>query len=238
MPSEGDKVNAEVEAKAKADVEAGAKKVDLEGLTPAQQKQVFGYLLQQNETLRREMVVMGERLGKAAASEPASKPARKAEDEVELETMSRAQFAKHILSSVKEDVAKPLLERISETETGSERMKAEVELRNTIKENPDFWEFQDETKGILERHPALTVSEALILARSQAPGKVKLLEEKRAKEEGEGNVRKINERKASFGGLFPTSGKTATVQKMNIKDAAESAWESSGASEHLAAIGE
>ena len=162
-------------------------------------------------------------------------PTPKVED-MDLERMSRKDFMGTIVKEVSEKVMRPLLERITENETTSQRDKVAGELKAVSEKDPDFWQFKEPVAKILEEHPDLSIEDAYTLARSKDPEKVaslaKQAAEKKAAEADGDNGKK----EPAFGGLLPTSGQGGKNESMDVKDAAQAAWDSTQMSAHLAAV--
>lgn len=241
MPADDKK--ADDDKSKQADKAAGGddKKTAVDVLTPEQQRQVLGYLVQQNQTLHRELVGLKEQLNKKPEpgdKKPAPKKDAPDDDAVDIELLSRAQFKEHMLKDVEKRVLEPILERLGKNESTIEAKYARDELEKLAGKHPELWDFSDELKNTLNKYPDLSMEEAYILAKHAAPEKVKKLDDTAKAKENEKSTDQAKKEKARFGGLFPTSGKTAPSKRLNPKDAAEAAWESTGAGEHLAALGE
>jgi hypothetical protein len=177
----------------------------------------------------------GEKLERLTTVEKSDDKPPDDEGEVEyddLETLGRKDFMAVILKGV-EKMIKKELEPLSETITGvqqsSEKLTAQQMIKEAEAKYKDFWEWKDEMRGLVERNPYLTAEEAYLLARSQHPDKVKEVDEKyKGPDEGKKGEGEEGEESSSkvipFGGLTPTSGKTAPKKEMTTKEAAEEAW--------------
>lgn len=217
------------EAKAAED----AKKKAAEGPTPDQLVAAVRYLKGQNETL-------------AARVEELSKSPKTvvvkggSEEDLDLETLSREEFMKHIFAQAEKSIVKPIREQLAGKDEADTRAAVRDQIRVATESYGDFWEFEAEIKGALETHPNLSIDEAYHLARGKNSDKASAIDAKAAevkaaaaKKEAE---TKAAEKGKQFGGLLPTSGQSTKSEHMEAGDAAEAAWEETGAGEHLAAI--
>lgn len=233
MPGEDKKEEKKVEEK-KEEKKEEVKKTSVDSLTPEQTRQALQYVLNQNKTFAAELNEMKGRLSAKDKKDPAQKSTEDSGDD--LETMSRAQFAKHLLEIVSKDLIKPQVDRVIAREQEDESRNVRREIKEFEKEHKDFWTYSEEVKAILGKHPELNIEEAYVLAKHNVPDKVKGLDEAAIEAKKREDAKKAEERRQSFGGLLPTSGKATKNKAMNVKDAAEQAWQDLGMSEHLAAI--
>jgi len=225
------------EAKAAEEKAAGEKKATVDDLTPAQTRQALQYVLTQNKTLAGELNQIKGQIGEISKVRAAA-PAKGTEDEEapDLETMSRTEFANFLVSQVEKKLVKPAVDQVVERDSRLEAKSIKQEIKEFEKDHPEFWTFADEVKGILGKHPELNIEEAFTLARHSAPDKAKQVDEAAIEAKRKEREKVMQDRRESFGGLLPTSGKATKAKNMTAKDAANQAWEDLGMSEHLAAI--
>ena len=197
------------------------------GNSPGVDPEQFNQLVGTVGTLAQSMQTMQETL--AQLSERAQQPADDGDQHQsvdgdllgdDLETLSRADFAKFIIDNLNkqfttrlEDIQKKLDETRSNVEA--------VDTKTTIKEfaatHKDFWDWQDELKAIVQETPGISIERAYKLVRAENPQKAAELDKKYSGDGGE-------QRKA-FGGLTPTSGQTAKSTSKSPQEAAEAAWQ-------------
>jgi hypothetical protein len=168
--------------------------------------------------------------------EPKDKDRRKVDQN--LETLDRSGFLGVILEEVrgllKEEVA-PVKQAVQDTSDDATKADVKRQVAKAEKAHPDLWEWREEMGEIAKRSPGLTVEEIYKLARASDPDKVKEVDEKfRSDEDKEKEKTVEKEKKATeeqkalvgpFGGLTPTSGKTAEKNDMTMEDAAETAFD-------------
>jgi hypothetical protein len=232
MPTEEETAAAATKVAEDAKASAGPKVDELSG---AQVKQAFNFLLQQNRTLTTELDMVKGRIEEQKNQRVVS-AAPSDEREVDVETMSNGQLMNHIFKKIETAYVQPAAERIASAEGGTKSAAIRQELKEVAERHPEFWEFKNEVKEVLEAYPELNISDAFALAKTRAPETVRRLDEARGKERMDKEKKAADDRKKSFGGLLPTSGKTASSARMSAKDAAEAAWEELDLDEHLAAI--
>lgn len=140
----------------------------------------------------------------------------------DLETISRADFAKHIVSTLNKQFNKQLEslnEKIEKTSQNVEAVDTKTSLKEFSSQHPDFWDWKDELQGIVKETPGISIERAYRLARAENPDKARQLDEKHTPSDAG--------KKSKFGGLTPTSGQTSKTTKMSSSDAAEAAWQDS-----------
>lgn len=163
------------------------------------------------------------------AGQQAPKKEAEPEDEPDLESMDRKQFASYLQKQIGKQL-EGLIDPIKkETET-VKRSATHDSLRNELKElyakHNDAPKFVEEMRTIATKRPHLSMEEVYVLARHAAPEKVKELEAEATTKAAE----EKNATTARFGGLLPTSGRGANKggddegQKMSREEAAEMAW--------------
>jgi hypothetical protein len=164
--------------------------------------------------------------------EPEPEPEDDEIDTVDLETMSRAQFAQwmseQLVKSVNKNVVEPLNQQIREiknTTTGHQLKGAVQELAGKHK---DFWDWQGEMIELAMEYPSLPPHRLYTLARAENPAKAAKID-KKLNPAGDGS-KKV---KIGFGGLTPSqSGSGSRTRSMKPQEAAKSAW-----AETVAALG-
>lgn len=165
---------------------------------------------------------------------PPPPPVQKAAKAEDLETLSRKEFAEHLVERVKTEVVKPVEERIVQSEEETTAAGVRAQLAQVSKEKSDFWDWQGEMVEVLKKHPTLGVEEAYRLARAGNPDKAQTID--KAAVEKDVEKQKKDKPETTFGGLLPTSGRASKNKRMSPKTAAEQAWDELGVSEHLRAI--
>lgn len=148
------------------------------------------------------------------------------DDDPDLETMDRKQFANYMtkkMQSVVEGSLKPLGEKFGKLDEKIDAHGLSVMIKDFQKDHPDFFEWKPEMRELLKENPTLTPARAYALVRSESPDKAKQLDKKYGlnqptKKNGENN----------FLSLFPTGSGSATKgnAKMTPQQAAEQAWDS------------
>jgi len=152
-------------------------------------------------------------------------------DTKDLDEMTQGELAEHLMGRTAA-IVKPVAERVSAESNERVKAAAQTQIKEAAKANPDFWEWETEIRTTLERYPDLQVQEAYILARGANPEKTKEVDDKlrtAAKKEAKA-------KEPEMLGLLPTSGRTSRNARMNVQDAAESAWEEVGVERHLRSL--
>jgi len=141
----------------------------------------------------------------------------------DLESMSRADFAKHLGGIFGKEIDKRLKsvdEKIDGINKSVGTIDAKATFNELAKQHKDFKDWIPEMREQVEAKPGLTLEDAYDLVKAKNPKKVKELEEKYTEKKPDDE-----KGKASFGGLTPTSGRTAKSKDMTKEDAQESAWQ-------------
>lgn len=169
---------------------------------------------------------------------------------VDLEKLSRAEFANTILKSFSKTLKstlKPLEASLNTTAETAERDRVAQRFTTVREQNPDFDLWKEEMGELVKTRGYLDPEELIIIAKAKNPEKVKQLADKAAEDEkagkkqtGEGESGKTSD-KPTFLGLMPTSGVTGeegSPEYKTTKDAAAAAFDDilGGASEEV--IGE
>lgn len=151
------------------------------------------------------------------------------EDDIDIERVSRAELVKHLnkqFSKALKDALKPIQDRLETTSNEAEVDRIKREFSEAASKHPDFYEWKDEMREIVQQHPELHAEDIYLLARSKHPEKAKQLDEKSAEDKGKDEEEDKKKRVSSFGGLLPTSGKAVeTDGKKTPREAADSAWD-------------
>ena len=180
-----------------------------------------------------EAVVTALNTVKDESNVEAQKRARDAadkDDDTDVETMSNKELSDHILKQVTKAVGqlvKPLSERITGVQSGTEEDRIRAEAIAIAKEDPLFTQMGEEMAEVAKRHPDLSVRDIYSLAKINNPDKVNKLEEA-LKDEEEKKKSDAGEAPAAFGGFLPTSGVKSSIEgvgKMNAKEAANKAFD-------------
>ncbi len=171
-------------------------------------------------------------------------------ESVDLEKLSRAEFANTILKSFSKTLQKtlkPLEASLNTTAETAERDRVAQRFATVREQNKDFDEWKEEMGELVKSRGYLDPEELIIIAKAKNPEKVKQLADKAAEEEkaekkqtGEGKAGDTSD-KPPFLGLMPTSGVTGEEgdpKYTTTKDAAAAAFDEilGGASEEV--IGE
>lgn len=163
------------------------------------------------------------------------------DEQVDLESLSRAEYAqvitKKIIDAVNKQVVKPLSNEIKKVSTNAQQSELQRQVQEAANEKddegnlkrPDFWEWKEAMIALATQHPSLSAKQLYRMAREDDPDKLKKLEEKYKiggkKGDGDGSPGKI---KLSFGGFTPngpSGGRKSGDKKLSPKEAAESAWD-------------
>lgn len=165
---------------------------------------------------------------------PKDKPSTKPKD---LETLDRSEYADYILERVTEALT-PLKEAVETALKESKTVGARVEIEDLAREDPDFWQFEQEMRTLGKEHPSLSVDELYALAKHSNPQKVQQLSELKQKEKEEADKKKAEEEAPRFLGFMPTSGEVKESDKMTGKESAEKAFEDLNVGSALQQFGE
>jgi len=156
---------------------------------------------------------------------------RPSEDEFaqfgDLEVLSRKDFMDVILKKMEkvlEDKLDGVTKEVSTVKAERESDLVRNQIKQAEKDHPDFWEWREEMKELVQRNPSLTAEDAYILARASNAKKAKEIDAKYTKEDKREGEEKEKKGTPSFGGLTPTSGSTTDNDNLTKEDAAETAW--------------
>ena len=187
----------------------------------------------------KELLTLAARREQQAPPAPAPAAAEDDDDEPtaeELETLSRADFGKHIVSAVLKAVNKQVVEPINQQIQSITQHTTRNEIQSSVKElatqNKDFWDWQPEMLALANENKGMAPKRLYQLARADNPAKAKELDTKYAEKKptGEGGGRV---RFKGFGGLTPSqSGSGGKARNMGGDEAAKTAW-----AETVAALG-
>lgn len=192
------------------------------------------YLGQQMQAIKASVAAVQEQAKPAAPDKPDN--SNKDLEDVDVEALSRAEFARYIVNQVQEKLVGPIHERIGSDEEEIQRRQARQEVARLEKEHEDFWDWQDEIAEVLRKHPTLEIEEAYRLARTTHPDKAERIDKAAADKSRADAEEEPEDQTPDFGGLLPTSGKVSKNTNMSAKEAAEAAWEELGMSNHLRAV--
>jgi hypothetical protein len=221
-----DKAAAEKAAAEEAKKGEGAPKFTMEQVAAGMQ-----YLHNENKALKNELTVLKTEVGKKPA------PARGDDDDVNLETMTRQEYANYILKQAESRLVDPVKAEQAADVQKRDRDEAKRQIDAAAGKHGDFWEFREEMKSIVNELPDINIEDAYVLAKSRNPDKASLVDEriaKKKKEEKKEEEKKEDEPK--YGGLLPTSTTSKRSSTMKPDEAAEAAWSETGAGEHLRAL--
>ncbi len=149
------------------------------------------------------------------------------DEDVDLETMDRKQFAAHLLGQLKgtvESALQPLSERFGQLDEKIDGHTLGVTIKEFTKDHPDFFEWKDEIRTLVKENPTLKPARLYTIARAENSEKAKRLDEKyglNKASQDKGSEEKILS-------LFPRTGSSATKSgagKMSPKQAAAAAWD-------------
>lgn len=155
----------------------------------------------------------------------------KDDDKVDLEELSREDFASHLIERMSKEVVAPVAAKVVEGERNTAATNTKRDIKAVEGKYGDFWEYEDEVKVVLKENASMNIEDAYLLAKGKSPSKVESL----AKAAEKRDAAKVEESN-TFGGLLPTSGLTRKNSKMNQKDAADAAWEEHNVGAHLRSL--
>lgn len=150
---------------------------------------------------------------------------------VDLEGLSRREFADHIAKvivyEVKRDI-KDVSSRVDEEKANQGKQEMQRAVEKAKVDHPDFMDWADEMRGVLKTNPGLRPEELYLLAKAKNPEKVKKVEEAEQEVKTKEEEEKKKTERPVYGGLTPTS-LTSEIksQKMTKDEAISDAWESS-----------
>jgi len=142
----------------------------------------------------------------------------------DLELLSRADFAKHIVKTVEKVVNKNVVEPLTQQLQALQANTTRSELTGAVKElraaHKDFDEWKGEMLSLAKEHPGLPPNRLYKLARAENPDKAAKLDKANAP------PIEAPSRPRGFGGLTPNqSGTGSRARNMPGKDAATAAWQ-------------
>lgn len=190
-----------------------------------------GILAQGLEELRGNQSSITEALAKLAEGTGHSKQEQKEiaqdlfGDDVDMEQLSRKDFAKLIQASIVSAVDQKLSAstekvtgQVADLASRFESKNASEQINTLAGNNPDFWEWSAEIKQLLQENPTLNVSRAYHLAKAENPDKVAKLAPK---------YNKPTTKETPFIGLTPTSSRRGAegTSKMTSREAANKAFD-------------
>lgn len=156
----------------------------------------------------------------------------KPSSDVNLETLDRSGFLNVILErvgSIIEEKITPIHEDVTQEKDRRSQESLAKQVKDAEKAHRDFWDWKEEMGEIAKRSPGLNVEEIYQLARIEHKDKAVEMDDKyKTDEEREKEKQKAeskNKPKEVFGGLTPTSGKTAEVDNMTMDEAANKAYD-------------
>jgi hypothetical protein len=176
---------------------------------------------------------LSQRMDKSEEKE--KEPEEKKIEYSDLERLGRAEFLDVIVDKmrgiVKEEVG-PVGDRVAGVEKSQSTKDVQQQLKEVTEKHKDFWDWKAEIGEKIKTNNLLTAEEAYNLVRIDSPDKAKEMDEKYKADDDKKEV-EPKRKDLPFGGLTPTSGKTAESEGMDGADAAEAAWDKvfSGASE-------
>lgn len=149
--------------------------------------------------------------------------------DVDLESMSRTDFANKLLSVIDKRMDKSiqgLQKKLEEFDTRVGTVDAKAEVSRLRRDNPDFDNFKDEMVSLARENPGLSVERLYRLAKAENPEKVKKLEEEAAAKKAAEKPPE-DEGKKFFSGMLPGGSFTPPPSngRMDPKSAADKAWE-------------
>lgn len=148
---------------------------------------------------------------------------------VDLETLSRTDFARHLLGQMDrtiKDALKPVQQKADQTDEDFTKAQIKEQISVARKSHPDLDEWSGELKEVLKESPGLSLKRAIKIAKDENPEKAKQLAEKFKMDDADDDSgRAKGKGKKGFGGLTPGGSKTQNSTRMSQKEASESAWD-------------
>lgn len=191
-----------------------------EVIPPAIDPKQLEALMKTVGTLASAVAGQGKQIEALATSLKApEKPDHSGNENVDLESLSRSDFAKHIVETLNGQL-KPIFDQLGQridtvhTTHGTKALKGDMDM--FAKEHKDFWDLQDEIQKIAKETPGINFQRAYTIARTENPEKAKELDAKYAPPKQE---------TPKFGGLTPTSGSSTKSNTMKPAEASQAAWE-------------
>lgn len=143
--------------------------------------------------------------------------------DMDLESMSRSEFAQalvnHMVATVKDQIVAPMSEQVGTLKSTTDMQNLRNEFNDVASKHKDFGLYKDIMLGMVDTHSHLTVEEMYKLAKVDHP------EIATAAAEQTNNLSPAQKQGDTFGGLTPTSGSTIQNDgKADPTKAAEDAW--------------
>jgi methylmalonyl-CoA mutase cobalamin-binding subunit len=207
---------------------AQSNKVNAEAIAKISETQ--GATLQALQTLRDKMDAG---MQAAPTAGPPPMPPQDISD-VELEGLSRRQFADYQLDKVKdviEGALKPIHDGTKETQEQVAKAAIQQSLREAQASHLDFAEWKNPIMAIAKAVPGITPEDAYQLARAKDPERAIEMDAKYGEVEGNddtpgsGDDKGANDKPAPYGGTPPSGGTTEFATNMSQDDAATKAWD-------------
>lgn len=152
-----------------------------------------------------------------------------ADEDVDLETMDRKEFAAYLMSNLRgtmEEGLKPFKQSFQQLDEKIDAHGLSTMIKDFKKDHPDFFEWKAEMQALIKENPTLTPARAYSLARAEArPERIKEVDAKY----GLGKPEQSNGADMKFLSLFPANGSSSTTKgagRMKPNEAAEAAWNS------------
>ena len=198
--------------------------------TMAQMLAGVQYLAQQIKTLEARNAAYASQIQALESRIVTPPPTRSADppqapQNVDPDTMSNKELAAYIASRIKDDLVKPVAERLAATEDRITRSDVKTQLDTLVSKDPHFWEYQEEVKALVKENPDLSISRALAIAKAENPEKTSALAARAAEASAADAAKKNAERASEFGGLLPTSMRPSKSASMDATAAADDAWQ-------------
>ena len=199
---------------------AGAKTPSTEELVNA-----LRYMFKEVQTLKSSLdSVQGNITNMATPPEKqqlkSPEPRSEAFNDIDVEMLDNKGLVNYIDNRLQEQL-RPVTEGIQSLNNTSARSEGEGQVTKLRGDSTAHFDaFVNEVRDIMEsKGGAISVEEALILAKAQDPDKVARLNEESAP---------AKEPESPFVGLLPTSGQSSRNNRMDGKEAASAAWEELG----------
>lgn len=146
--------------------------------------------------------------------------------ELDLEGMSRLDFANamamSIVDRIKKEVVAPVSEQVTKVKDSADNKDLREEVMNAQKDNKDFGYYKESILELSKEKPNHSINDLLVIARDRHPEIGEKYQEDVKTKELEDNPPANKD----FGGLTPTSGSVvANEGKLNANSAADKAWD-------------
>jgi len=183
------------------------------------------YMFKEVQTLKSSLdSVQGNMNNMATPPEPqqlkSSEPREDAFKDIDVEMLDNKGLVNYIDNRLQEQL-RPVTEGIQSLNNTSTRSEVEGQVTKLRGDGTAHFDaFVNEVREVMEQKGgAISVEEALVLAKAKDPEKVARLDEESAP---------AKEPLSPFIGLLPTSGKSSKSSRMDGKEAAAAAWEELG----------